>query len=72
MRNVKELKTTIIGLIIWVATGLYFVTPYFSDKELWEIDNIYVISGVVAGLLLLLAPDKFVTFLFGWLSKKTN
>lgn len=72
MKNLKELKTTIIGLIIWVATGLYFVTPYFSDKELWEIDNIYVISGVVAGLLLLLAPDKFVTFLFGWLSKKTN
>jgi hypothetical protein len=72
MKNVKELKTTIIGLIIWVATGLYFVTPYFSERELWEIDNIYVISGVVAGLLLLLAPDKFVTFLFGWLSKKTN
>ena len=72
MKNVKELKTTIIGLIIWVATGLYFVTPYFSERELWEIDNIYVISGVIAGLLLLLAPDKFVTFLFGWLSKKTN
>ena len=68
--NLKEVKTTIIGLIIWVATGFYFVMPYFSEKELWEVSHYEVVSGFIAGLLLLLAPDRFVEFLFGWLNKR--
>lgn len=68
--NIKEIKTTIIGLIIWSVTGAYSVMPYFSDRELWEVDHYYAVSGFIGGLLLLLAPDRFVSFLFGWLNKK--
>lgn len=69
-KNLKEIKTTVIGLIIWIATGFYFAMPYFSERELWEVHHYEVVSGVIAGLLLLLAPDRFIDFLFGYLSKK--
>jgi len=68
--NVKEIKTTIIGIVIWIVTGFYFVTPYFSELELWKPDLYGVVIGIVGGLLLLLAPDRFITFLFGWLNKR--
>jgi hypothetical protein len=70
MTNIKEIKTTIIGLLVWIITGLYFAMPYFSEKELWQPDHYEVVIGFVGGLLLLLAPDRFITFLFGWLNKK--
>jgi hypothetical protein len=72
MKNVKEFKTTLTGLIIWIATGLYFAMPYFNEKDLWEVNNIWVASGVIGGLLLILAPDRMLRFLFGFLDKKTN
>ncbi len=72
MKNFKEIKTTIIGLIIWVITGFYFAQPYISEKDLWEVSNAWVTAGFVTGLLLMLAPDRFLTFLFGWLDKKTK
>ena len=70
MTNIKEIKTTLIGIIVWIVTGLYFAMPYFSEKELWQPELYGVVIGIVSGLLLLLAPDRFITFLFGWLAKK--
>lgn len=72
MKNFKEIKTTILGFIILIASGFYFALPYFSEKELWEVSTVYVIGGIVAGILLLLAPDKFVDFLFSWANKKSG
>ena len=68
--NLREIKTTIIGLIVWIITGLYFAMPYFSDRELWQSEHYEVACGFIGGLLLLLAPDRFLKFLFGWLDKK--
>lgn len=72
MKNFKEIKTTIIGFILWVIAGLYFALPYFSEKDLWETNPIWVASLFVAGLLFMAAPDRFISFLFGWLNKKTG
>lgn len=72
MGNFKEIKTTIIGFLLWVISGLYLGLPYFSEKELWEIDSVYVISLFVGGLALMLAPDRFLDILFGWMKKKTG
>ena len=69
-KNVKEIKTTIIGLLVWIISGLYFALPYFSDKDLWEVERYEVSIGFVGGLLLILAPDRLLDFLFGWLNKK--
>ena len=69
MKNFKEIKTTVIGLIIWIVTGFYFAMPYFSEAELWKPDMYGVVVGIVGGMLMLLAPDRLITFLFGWLNK---
>jgi len=68
--NFKEVKTTIIGSLLWVITGIYFFLPYFSDRELWIAEHYEVMSGFIGGLLLMLAPDRFVDFLFTWLNRK--
>jgi len=70
MNNLKELKTTITGAVLILFTVMYFVLPYFSEKELWEIDNMYVGVGLGVGVGLILAPDRLVDFIFGWLKKK--
>ena len=70
--NIKEIKTTITGLLVWIITGFYFLFPYFSDRELWQSEHWEVSCGFIGGLLLILAPDKFLKFLFGWLERKTK
>ena len=68
--NFKEIKTTIIGLLLWIITGFYFFTPYFMDRATWETEHYEVGFGFISGLLLMLAPDRFIDFLFIWLNKK--
>lgn len=66
MNLIKEIKTTVTGVIIWTATALYFALPYFkSEKELWEVNSIWVASGIIVGLLLIVAPDKIIDTLSG-------
>ena len=72
MNNLKEIKTTILGAIFIKLSLVYMVYPYFSSRELWEVNNLYFVGGLVAGVLLLLAPDRFLDFLFGWIKKKSE
>lgn len=72
MKNFKEIKTTILGLLLWVVDAFYFGLPYFSDKDLWEANTVYEVALFVSGLGLLLAPDNFIQLFFGWLKKKTQ
>ena len=68
-KNFKQIKSTIIGFLIWIGTGFYFVYPYFH-KGLWEPHEYAVGVGVICGLALMLAPDRFVDWMFKWLDKK--
>lgn len=72
MKNFKEIKTTIIGFLLWVIAGVYLAMPYFSEKELWEVSNVYTVGLFVSGLALMLAPDRFLEILFGWMKKRAG
>ena len=69
-KNIKELKTTLVGVFVWILTGVYFFTPYFSDRKLWEVAHYEVTIGFLLGIGLILAPDRAIDFAFGWLNKK--
>jgi hypothetical protein len=70
--NIREIKTTITGIVVWIITGLYFAMPYFSDRDLWESEHWEVTAGFIIGLGLIIAPDRFLKWAFGWLAKKTK
>ncbi len=72
MKNIKEIKTTILGSIIFVIGVLYFALPYFHVHELWEPNAIW--AGIIAGsgVMLLLAPDSILDFAKKKLDKKAN
>lgn len=68
--NLKEWKTTVSGFLVWIVTGVYFFMPYFSDRDLWEVNHYEATGGFIVGLLLILAPDRLVDFLFKWMDKR--
>jgi hypothetical protein len=72
MKNFKEIKTTVIGFLLWIIAGVYLAMPFFSDKELWEPNSLYVIGLFASGLALMLSPDRFLEILFGWMKKKAG
>lgn len=72
MKNIFDIKTTISGLFIVIMAVLYFVAPYFSDRELWEPSKLYAAIAAGIGFLLIIAPDKILTIAFGWLRKKAK
>lgn len=66
--NVTDWKTTITGLILLLLGVAYFAAPYFSSKELWEVNSYALSSLLVIGLGLIVAPDKIISIAFDWLS----
>lgn len=72
MNNLKEIKTTILGSLLIIFGVMYFAMPYFSERELWQVNNLYLGSLFIGGILLLLAPDRMLDFAFGWLKKKAD
>lgn len=72
MKNFKEIKTTIVGLLLLVADAVYFGLPYFSDRDLWEPNIMYEVGLFACGIMLLLAPDNFIQIFTGWVKKKTG
>ena len=70
--NLSEVKTTILGVLCLIVAMLYFALPYFHATDLWDIKEYWLAALVIAGFLLLLAPDKFVNFLFSWMHKRTG
>jgi hypothetical protein len=71
INNIKEKKTTGIGIMLWVMALLYWVLPYFIERELWEVNQIYTATMIGLGIGFLVAPDRLLDFLFGWLKKKS-
>lgn len=76
MSNFKELKTTITGLILWAGDAFYALTPFFSDRELWDVNALYVGFAIFVGLIFVVSKDDLITnlfdFIFGFLKKKTD
>lgn len=70
--NLKEIKTTILGTIIFIIGVLYFALPYFHVHELWEPNATYAAIISFVGVGLLLAPDSILDFAKKKLDKKAN
>lgn len=70
--NLKEIKTTIMGILMFVLGLAYFGMPYFSEKELWEVNTMYLAFLIVGGILLLLAPDDIISIVLGKLRRKAR
>lgn len=72
MSNLKEVKTTIIGSILFIIGIGILLYEYFTVKEMDWTYYVLPISLGCAGIGFLLAPDKILEFGFGWLSKKVQ
>lgn len=73
MSNIKEIKTTITGLLIAFGSIAYGALPFLSQRnDLWAVNGWYVIGGIVCGILLVIAPDRLLSIAFGWLKKQAD
>ena len=62
MKNLFEIKTTILGSLIIIAGLIYFFLPLFKDNL--DSANTYVSIGLgIVGILLLIAPDALIEFI---------
>tara|TARA_R110000822_G_scaffold32188_4_gene92669 strand:- start:4569 stop:4793 length:225 start_codon:yes stop_codon:yes gene_type:complete len=72
MENIKEIKSTLTGGILFLLGCGVFTYEYLNIESLaW---NHYIVPAVMVGvgIGLLFAPDKFVNFMFSWAKKKSN
>ena len=70
--NLKEIKTTIIGFVLFLIGVGITVYEYFQ-VEVIEWQHYFMPLGfTVAGIGFLAAPDRLLDFLFGWAKKKTG
>ena len=70
MSNIKEIKTTVIGTILFILGIVIFTYEYFTLGTLeW---NHYVIPAAIAsvGIGFLLDPDKLLNLAFRKAGKK--
>lgn len=68
MKNLKEIKTTFIGLVFLAVGALYFW--YNKAEELTTNDLIFLAVCAAGFVGFLAAPDKILGVFFGWISKK--
>lgn len=72
MNNLRQIKTTIIGGVLFLIGLTIFLVEYFTLKEM-AINHYYIPIGfTLGGILFLLAPDRLLDFLFGWLKSKSK
>ena len=70
--NLREIKTTIIGSLLFIAGFLIMLMEYFTTSEVIWTHYIFPGGLLTAGIGFALAPDKLLDFLFGWAKKKTG
>lgn len=70
MKNLKEIKTTLIGCIFLLASFDYELTKFVIEVD--DPRELYFVGGLVIGLALLLAPDSIITGLGNIVKKKTE
>jgi hypothetical protein len=71
--NIKNgVKTTVLGSFLIALAVAYFTTPYINDSFTYDVNEWYSISLLISGVGLLVAPDNFISFMFGWLQKFTK
>ena len=68
--KLKDIKTTIIGGIFFLMGVTISMVEYFSiGLRDWQ-DYLFPIGLMVCGIGFLLAPDRILDVIFGWIKKK--
>jgi uncharacterized membrane protein len=70
MKNLKELKTTFVGILFLLVAFDYELTKLVVKVE--DPKELYFIGGIIIGVGLLLAPDSIIEGLKNLVSKKTK
>ena len=69
MKNLREIKTTIIGAVLFLVGIAWFVVN-FKTLNTFDYSQLYVPGGFLGlGISFLLAPDSILGIMFGWISK---
>ncbi|TNE80833.1 MAG: hypothetical protein EP332_06335 [Bacteroidetes bacterium] len=72
MKNIKEIKTTIIGALLMLIGAIFFILNVDSLNQ-FKISEMHVPGGfLISGILFLLAPDKTVNWIFRFFTKRTD
>lgn len=72
LSNLNEIKSTIIGLVLFIISAAFFAVN-FKSLNTFQISDLYVPGTIgLVGMLLVLAPERLIDFLFGWMRKKTK
>ena len=70
MKNLKELKTTFVGILFLLVAFDYELTKLVVKVE--DPKELYFIGGIIIGVGLLLAPDSIIQGIKDLVSKKTK
>lgn len=72
MNNLKEIKSTVVGIILFIVGLVLASKAYLADTTaVW---NDYIMPSVLMafGVGMLFAPDKVLTSMFRLLNKKVK
>lgn len=70
MKNLKEIKTTIIGSILFIIGLAILVYQFFWIGLIFWKDYLLSIGLMSAGIGFLLVPDRLINFIFNWNYKR--
>jgi len=70
--NLKEIKTTIIGSILFLVGIVITLIEYFTIETVELKHYLFPSLFTIIGLGFVLAPDRLLDFLFSWAKNKTN
>ncbi len=70
MKNLFQLKTSIVGLLFLVLALDYELTGYLVKVD--DPKEMYFVGGLVIGLALLFAPDDLIGGLKSLIKKKSE
>lgn len=70
--NLKEIKTTIIGSVLFVVGLIVFLVEYFTVGDLDWTHYVVPAAFLTAGVGFLLAPDKILNLILRKVSKNVG
>jgi hypothetical protein len=70
--NLKEIKTTLVGALLFVIGVSITLFEYFTVQVVEWMHYALPIGFLTGGIGFLFAPDRLIDFLFSWAKKKTG
>lgn len=72
MNNLKELKSTVVGIMLFLIGVVITLIEYFTVDTIEWTHYILPIAFTAIGIGFMLSPDRLLDFFFGWAKKKID